>query len=86
MVAKENLKSKTGIKIKPLSIWNIDRQFRLQLKKNNGCARTNGYYFKSGIVNWKKWCSCKKNCENNWTFDWIMFLRGQYLQQIKKDN
>jgi hypothetical protein len=85
MVAKENLKSKTGIKIKPLSIWNIDRQFRLQLKKNNGCARTNGYYFKSGIVNWKKWCSCKKNCGNNWTFDWIMFLRGQYLQQIKKD-
>ena len=70
-------------KIKSYDLWKLDFDFRKNLKDNSECARTMGYYFTSGVVDWRQWCQCKNNCGKKWTYGWITNLRAKYLQQTK---
>jgi hypothetical protein len=72
-------------KIKSFDLWKLDFDFRKNLKDNSECARTMGYYFTSGVVNWRQWCQCRNNCGKKWTYGWITNLRAKYLQQTKAD-
>jgi hypothetical protein len=72
------------MKTKSYKLWKLDHDYRKQLK-SKACARSMGYIFKGGVINLNDWCQCKKSCGKRWNYEWLMYLKMCYVNQIKTD-
>jgi hypothetical protein len=76
------------------SNWPTKSFLELQAKKqgyylndDSFSSRTFGFSISSGTPNFIYWCSCKNNCCNNWSKEWIHYQRIHWasfnkMQQI----
>jgi hypothetical protein len=72
------------MKTKSYKSWKLDYDYRKQLK-SKACARSMGYIFKGGVINLNDWCQCKKSCGKRWNYEWLIYLKMCYVNQIKTD-
>ena len=48
---------------------------------NKDCARTIVWNYGVGVSDWREWCTCKNQCYEHWSYEWLFYLKNIYFMQ-----